>query len=757
MSKYKYRVSMSYLDVASSTETSIRVECIRTIIIDRDYDNTNMPILMMTLKLDKNLVDDIILNAKNNVFNIFMYKFSETGDKYAEKVFQGQFVYFLNEDLNYNKDLDYNNEEAAANQGMIRKDKYRDITVGLMMKKNLDDNKKVVNDIYKNTSMINIVSAVTSELNILIEPFTYDNIISELVVPPLDTISQALKKLNEISVFYDTKYRYFLDFDTAYLLSSAGNPIPKRGEQYNSIYIDIRNITTNNAFEEGMCVEDGHYLIPISTLDSKYTANNVTDKEFNNLKAILDASKDQVEKHKNSLMGTVNSLKNAAKKINNAVNGLQSKLSNIGNDLNTMKSEIIEDAESALETSISIYDVTVKIDKIFSDPGISVDVKNETLKDMYEAYSRIEQTIESIQHIPSEYDSIRDKVFNNFVNASDFGNYINGVEPINMTDNTTALKKLYTSVKDESNKNISVVEEILAPAANRYTTMVDDIDTIIKCIRDLPDSIESADSGGSGGEGETTTSIDVSAAKKYIVELEALKPSVSECAERMSKNTDNIRAIPKDCAKTAENANFGIDELIATHNTLKDEFKGTSIANSSSLIVSSATKEIKKKKEENAKLVVTGFRDFGKQSIDKFTNLGKSIVTDITSVVENAKDISSILSSGIPEVDLDINVNKSDFSKEKFKFIRLPNDNANLLKQMKYDLELSAYRLVINKNDLDSLVTTPNKEYYIKNYDTHSDKDGKFLLARKKEIFIREDDTFTLNTILELKKIPENN
>lgn len=756
MSKYKYRVSMSYLDVASSTETTIRVECIRSIIIDRDYDNTNMPILMMNLRLDKNLVDDIILNAKDNLFNIFMYKFAKSGDEYAERVFQGQFVYFLNEDLNYNKDLDYSDEETTANQGVIKKDQYRDITIGLMMKKNLDDNKKVVNDIYKNTSMINIVSAVTSELVILIEPFTYDKIIPELVVPPMDTIAQALKKLNEISVFYDTKYRYFLDFDTAYLLSSAGNPVPKLGEKYNSIHIDIRNVTANNAFEEGMTAEDGYYSIPISTLDSKYTANNVTDKEFNNLKAILDASKEQTEKHKNSLMGTINSLKNAAKKINNAVSSLQSKLSNVGNDLNRMKSEVVEDAETALTTSVSIYDVTVKIDEIFSNPGIAVDIKNETLKDMYDAYNRIERTVESIQRIPTEYDSIRDNVFNNFVNAADFGNYINGVEPINMTDNTTALKKLYTSVKDESNKNIADVEDILAPAADRYTNMVDDINTIIKCIKELPDTIESSESsGGEDGE-QTTTSIDVSAAKEYIAELEALKPSVSECAARMTKNTDTIRAIPKDCSKTAEDANIGIDELIATPNTLKDEFKGTSVVSTSGMAANSVTEEIKKTKEENAKLVVTGFRDFGKQTVENFTNLGKSIMTDITSIVENAKDISSILSSGIPEVDLDINVNKSDFSKDKFKFIRLPNDNANLLKQMKYDLELSAYRLVINKNDLDSLVTTPNKEYCVKNYDTHSDKDGKFLLARKKEIFIRDDDTFTLNTILELKKIPES-
>ena len=75
---------------------------------------------------------------------------------------------------------------------------------------------------------------------------------------------------------------------------------------------------------------------------------------------------------------------------------------------------------------------------------------------------------------------------------------------------------------------------------------------------------------------------------------------------------------------------------------------------------------------------------------------------------------------------------------------------------MKYELELSAATLYINKNDLDTSVITPNKEYTVKNYDTHSDKNGRFLLCQKKEIYIREGDSFILNMALMLKKIPEN-
>ena len=128
---------MSYLDVKSSQETPIRVECIKSICIEHDYDNKNMPIMLMDLTLDKNLVDDIILNAKNNMFNIFSYRYSVNGDQYAERNFQGQFVYFLQEDINYNKDIDYSSTETEANGGIERNDQYRNITIGLMLKKNL--------------------------------------------------------------------------------------------------------------------------------------------------------------------------------------------------------------------------------------------------------------------------------------------------------------------------------------------------------------------------------------------------------------------------------------------------------------------------------------------------------------------------------------------------------------------------------------------------------------------------------------------
>lgn len=760
MSRYRYKFSMSYLDVKSSQETPIRVECIKSICVEHDYDNKNMPIMLMDLTLDKNLVDDIILNAKNNMFNIFSYRYSVAGDQYAERNFQGQFVYFLQEDINYNKDIDYSSTETEANGGIERNDQYRNITIGLMLKKNLDDNKHSVNDIVYNTTMINIVAAETANFEILIEPFTYNNVIEQLVIPPTETISKLLNHLNNVSVFYDTKYRFFMDYDTAYLLSSSGDPVKRQNEKYSSVVIDIRNITASDAFEEGMKEDNTQncYVIPISTKDSSYVTNNVTDKDFNNIKAILDSSKKQADLKSSSVMNVITRFANAAKTINRAVSSVTSKISNVGNELNRMKYELVDDAETALETSVTIKDVTVKLDNIFSRPGISVDNKNQALKDILEIYHEAEDISNRIQYLPDQYENIRDKVFENVCNAGSFGSYVNGVDYINYSDNIGGLNRLYKNVTEGGAQNKVSIEEIFDPVSTKYNDMEDRINRIIELIRGLPDQVmpEGSSSGGSEG-GETAEPIDVSDAKELIPELEALKPPVRECAKRLEANTTLLKSYPDMCQSTATKCNVGIEEIINTPNVLKEEYTGSSAGSYTSVYsTASAAEKYNETKEKLATASIKGFSDFGQAQLDRLNNMGNSILKDIKNGIDAIGDLTNLGSTGVTEVEVKIDVNSDEYGQEKVKLIRVPNDNANLLKQMKSELELSSAKLIVNKNDLDSSILTPNKEYTVRNYDTRSDKNGKFLLSNKKEIYLREDDTFILNTILIFRQIPNS-
>ena len=46
-------------------------------------------------------------------------------------------------------------------------------------------------------------------------------------------------------------------------------------------------------------------------------------------------------------------------------------------------------------------------------------------------------------------------------------------------------------------------------------------------------------------------------------------------------------------------------------------------------------------------------------------------------------------------------------------------------------------------------------KYLIKNFDAHSDKNGIFLLDRRMDIFIRQDDTFNCNCQMRFRMIPD--
>ena len=64
--QYKYKVEMTYIDSVKNRNTKIRTECIKSLIIDHNYDVNCMPILFATMDLDKALVDNMIINIINN-------------------------------------------------------------------------------------------------------------------------------------------------------------------------------------------------------------------------------------------------------------------------------------------------------------------------------------------------------------------------------------------------------------------------------------------------------------------------------------------------------------------------------------------------------------------------------------------------------------------------------------------------------------------------------------------------------------------
>ena len=135
--------------------------------------------------------------------------------------------------------------------------------------------------------------------------------------------------------------------------------------------------------------------------------------------------------------------------------------------------------------------------------------------------------------------------------------------------------------------------------------------------------------------------------------------------------------------------------------------------------------------------------------------------SDLSNLASNLMkfDLSEIGTLGLSHFNFDLNLGKIGNKLGKIvgtKLMKVKNDNPNMLKNLKSEIELSKNQLIIHKFGLDPDVFTPNKEFIIKNYDGHGDKDGKFILTRKVLAFVREGEDFKCNSELFFNKVPDN-
>lgn len=287
MDRYKYSIELNYIKQKKNISEKIRSEQIKSIIIDRDYLNNNLPVIFMNITLDKRVIDDMIKNYNKNTMVLTIYKYIYVEGKLTTKTkyIHEEMMYFLTDDLNYRQSIDYADKENEEKEDM-----YKTISIGLMGINSINNNKKSFNTILRNTTMVNAVHYCTSHIKMIIERFDYNNSHKELIITPQSTTSSVIKYLNDINVFYKTPYRFFIDFDCGYLLSSSGTGVPKKGESINSVLIIVRDPLHQNAMNEGMITNHTtkNYQIDVSAADTILAENKTTEKVYTSVSSISE-------------------------------------------------------------------------------------------------------------------------------------------------------------------------------------------------------------------------------------------------------------------------------------------------------------------------------------------------------------------------------------------------------------------------------------------------------------------------------------
>lgn len=341
LNKYIYAIELVYINEKTNKSTDIMVEQIHNVIIDRNYDKYNMPMIFVNLALDIRTIDELVRNYKKDTMIIRFYKIIESDITLKEKIIECKCTYFLNEDVNYLDELTYKGDETE--------DKYKLTTIGLMPLDIINKNKALTLGTSISGTPNDIIKYYTKKLNMVMERLDYNEPYDKQLLQSVNSISELISYLNSLAVLYKTSYRFFMDFDRTYLVSSSNKAVPAAGETIDSVLIVVNDVLKDMKDQEGMYTnkEQKNYQINVPSIDTNLKRNQLFEKTYTSLTATTtsgEINSTELNVNKSDYSGDKNNLTRIA---NNNTN----MLANIQGDIDST-SIIFTMAKVGLDTSV---------------------------------------------------------------------------------------------------------------------------------------------------------------------------------------------------------------------------------------------------------------------------------------------------------------------------------------------------------------------------------------------------------------------
>ena len=343
--QYNYRIVLKYM-TTTNVEVEIDSSQLQYILIDKDFDGCNMPVISVFGSIEKNILDDMIINMNNNIIALGIYKYDATNqnDNITDKYIQDRFIYILNEDVSKTSKLD-NPNGIDSKQGNRQ---YKEVNLWLLPQDSVNNNRQVINGVYHNATTNSLILQISNYLGkTLLEPIQYDTKYDQVIIPPIDSLSNYIRFLNDnLGVFYDTPYRFFIDFDSTYIVSSSGNPIRAKNQYIYTIVIDIKEIDPLDTSEEqGAYVDlkNGKCTIGISTANVEYTKNHVTNKLVNKVTVINskgDVFEQTLADNQAKITNTINQVMNISNNDKNVINAISNSIESSNITLSIVKNDL---------------------------------------------------------------------------------------------------------------------------------------------------------------------------------------------------------------------------------------------------------------------------------------------------------------------------------------------------------------------------------------------------------------------------------
>lgn len=283
-SSYNYNVELSLL--LEDEVVSLDRYNITSIVIDSDYDKNTMPAIIVGLRISPTIYNKFVLNSDSAFVSAKIYKYDSNAVGFMDLPYiSDRFVYKMTDNPNYNEsllDMKSTNDELS--------DSTFNGYIALLSQDSINSNKKLYNGVVKNTDLLSLIVNYTNHLDICIEPFDNNPEISQFIIPPITSLTNLLQYINQNFYFYTTGYRYFRDFNMAYLLSSSGHPVNTTDDTYSSILINIVDPSLSDGYDEGVELDDKSksYIINVSASSTSLDKNKYMDSTFNSILGVDD-------------------------------------------------------------------------------------------------------------------------------------------------------------------------------------------------------------------------------------------------------------------------------------------------------------------------------------------------------------------------------------------------------------------------------------------------------------------------------------
>lgn len=776
--KYEYTFDLKYKNKSDGKITQIDQNNIKSLTIYKEYDKYNMPICTMNLVLDKNLADDIITKMEENTFILTAYKIQADNESAVNELyFTEEFSYLTDDDTNKGKSLDYMKTDDKED---TREDVYRYLKIGLISKSLVDSNLHPNNATIYNSSMQDIVvDLLNIGVPLLVEPFTETETVSQLIIPPKESISKTLDYLNTVRVFYNTGYRFFMDFENTYLVSKAGKATLRTLDKYETVKFNLAELGSNESLLEGF-KDDGEsksYIIDVPTTDIKYGKDNVLNKELNGFTAVIDASKtiqqDYMSKSKGfgGILGTYQNIMNTIDNIKKTTAGVRNIVKNIHRttyDIKEHFNQIVEQATSVKSTVDSVASQAETLLRSLPEEvigegkkrilggadGKTVVDSNLNIKNFLRGLITNSMDMSTISRTTVEgsedtFNKFKQKYTGQIYHLENFKSLVGAIDPINFTDNTSEMLDQVKNIQPKKDESREHHTKSMVKFNEEYGKYIGSNKFLVDTLKDAPDTMTFVLEYD-----EITHEIK----RTFDLDLRSLKSHFKELKENLDFSTGK--------AKTISDYTETMDNSLKVNNNV-----GKSLSSMIKTSAQTIPKDFSKQILEGANTYVKSLQDTTKNAVNDAKQAANKVVESYgalqsslsslyqsgATTINSFSDLSKMGSNGESMVDVALDLVNVAEDLGKRKLIRIPNDNMGLIKNFKHALELKSTYLTINKQQLDNSLFNINMKYIINNKDDHKDDTGEYLLLSKVEVYTNYGEKFTSNTSMNFAKIPKGN